>query len=115
VLQYDEHHALLKPHDTRSSLDLTYRILIFLTLLPLTLFDDAPINAEEYEVFFEENFASFVSCLTTDDDRIRYLTSIVARKLMVDGSATLLERSLELGQNGFSRNFWRSTYVQVQL
>lgn len=76
------------------------------------LFDGAPTDPDKYQLFFDENFASFVSCLsTTDDERIRYLISTVARKLMVDGSSILLQRSLELDRRSFPRNFWRSSYV----
>jgi neurofibromin 1 len=105
----DDQYVILKPLDTLVSMDLTYRILNLLSLRPMILFDGAPDDPAEYEMFFEENFASFVSCLTTSDERIRHLTSTVARKLMVDGSSILLSRSLHLGNNSFYGSFWRST------
>lgn len=89
------------------SVDLTYRILIFLNLVPLTLFEGAPID--EYDNFFEDVLASLVACLETDDERIRYLTSTIARKLMSDGSVFLLRRSLDSGAHLFRTKFWRSS------
>lgn len=86
-----------------------FRILIFLNLLPLTLFEGAPTDIGEHDEFFEEIFASFVSCLDTDDERTRHLTSSVARKLMSDESVSLLRKSLESGSQNFQKIFWRST------
>ena len=86
-----------------------FRILIFLNLLPLTLFEGAPTGISEHDKFFEENFASFIACLDTDDERTRHLTSSIARKLMSDESVLLLRKSLESGSQDFQRNFWRST------
>jgi neurofibromin 1 len=104
-----DQHALLKAAEISSSSDLTYRILILLNLLPLTLFQGAPTDVSEHDKYFEENFAYFVACLDTDDERVRYLTGSVARKLMSDGSVFLLRKSLESGSQTFQRNFWRST------
>jgi neurofibromin 1 len=93
------------------SVDLTYRILIFLNLVPLTLFEGAPTEIVEYDSFFEDVLASLVACLETDDERIRYLSSTIARKLMSDGSVLLLRRSLDSGAHMFRAKFWRSSYV----
>jgi neurofibromin 1 len=79
--------------------------------VPLTLFEGAPNEIAEYDNFFEDVLASLVACLETDDERIRYLTSTIARKLMSDGSVFLLRRSLDSGANTFRTKFWRSSYV----
>jgi neurofibromin 1 len=91
------------------STDLTYKILILLNLVPLTLFEGAPTDSIEYDHFFEDILASLVACLETDDERIRYLTSTIARKLMSDGSIFLLRRSLDSGAQNFRMKFWRSS------
>jgi neurofibromin 1 len=88
---------------------LTYKILILLNLVPLTLFEGAPSDIIEYDNFFDDILASLVACLETDDERIRFLTSTIARKLMSDGSAVLLRRSLDSGANNFRTKFWRSS------
>jgi neurofibromin 1 len=109
VLQPGDQYSTPKTPEGTASFNLTNRILMFLNILPMSLFDGAPTDADEYNLFFEDNFAPFISCLSTDDERIRQLTSTVARKLMVDGAAVLLQRSLEFGTNSFYRNLWRST------
>ena len=95
--------------DVPSSVDLTYRILIFLNVVPLTLFEGAPSDAMEYDRFFEDVLASLIACLDNDDERIRYLTSIIARKLMSDGSVFLMRRDLNPGSHTFRAKFWRSS------
>jgi neurofibromin 1 len=88
---------------------LTYKILILLNLVPLSLFEGASSDIIEYDNFFEDILASLVACLETDDERIRFLTSTIARKLMSDGSAVLLRRSLDSSANNFRTKFWRSS------
>jgi neurofibromin 1 len=88
---------------------LTYKILILLNLVPLILFEGAPTDIGEYDNFFEDVLASLVACLETDDERIRYLTSTIARKLMSDGSVFLLRRSVDSGARNFRAKFWRSS------
>jgi len=100
---------MLKAAEVLPSTDLTYKILILLNLVPLTLFEGTPTDTVEYDNFFEDVLASLVACLETDDERIRYLTSIIARKLMSDGSVFLLRRSLDSGAHNFRAKFWRSS------
>lgn len=88
---------------------MTYRSLDFLDALPLTLFDEAPIDLVEYEAFFQENFAILVSCLVESDERIRYMASSVTRKLLKNGSVFLLHKGLNEDSEYFPANFWRST------
>ena len=105
----DEQYTLFKPLERSSSSEMIYNILIFLDASPLTLFDGAPANAIEWNQFFDEVFASFITYLVADDERIRYLTSIVARKVMTDGSVSLWRQSQSVGSRTFKHNFWRST------
>jgi len=84
-----------------------YTILLFLDASPLTIFVGAPDNSAEWALFFEEVFKSFIEYLVTDDERIRYLTNSVARKIMTDGA--LGHNSQSAGSESFTKNFWKST------
>ena len=78
-------------------------------MVPLTLFEGAPTDVVEYDRFFEDVLASLIACLDNDNGRIRYLTSIIARKLMSDGSVFLMRRDLDSGSHTFRAKFWRSS------
>ncbi len=84
-------------------------ILVFLDASPLTLFSGAPNNYDDWIVFYEDIFASFTTYLITDDDRIRFLTNTVARKIMTESSVPLWRKSQSLGSRTFKYNFWKST------
>ena len=105
----DEQYTLLKPLEVTSSTNVIYSILLFLDASPLTLFMGAPNNGADWAHFFEDIFSSFMAYLITDDDRIRYLTNTVARKIMTDTSVALWRKSQSFGSQTFKRNFWKST------
>lgn len=86
-----------------------YSILVFLDASPLTIFVGAPENGAEWTQFFQGIFASFMGYLVTDDERIRYLTNTVTRKIMTDGSVSLWRKSQSVGSDTFTHNFWKST------
>jgi neurofibromin 1 len=86
-----------------------YSILVFLDASPFALFIGAPNNGPDWILFFEDIFTSFTTYLVTDDERIRYLTSKVARKIMTDGSVTLWRKSKSLGSRTFKYTFWKTT------
>ena len=88
---------------------MVYNILLFLDASPLTIFIGAPENGAEWTNFFEDIFRSFMGYLVTDDERTRYLTNTVARKIMTDGSMALWRKSQSLGLDTFTHNFWKST------
>lgn len=101
--------AIPKLTEALPSTILTFKILVLLNLVPMTLFEGAPADSIEYDKFFEDVLASLVACLETDNERIRHLTSSLARKLMSDGSAVMLRRSLDSGANDFRAKFWTSS------
>jgi neurofibromin 1 len=105
----DEHFTLLKPLEVTNSTDMTYSILSFLDASPLTLFTGAPNDSDDFILFYEDVFASFTTYLLTDDDRIRFLTNTVARKIMTECSGPLWQKSQSLGPRTFKHNFWKST------
>jgi neurofibromin 1 len=86
-----------------------YNILLFLDASPLTVFIGAPDDGADWSHFFEEVFASFMAYLVTDDERIRYLTNIVTRKIMTEGSMTIWRSIQSLDSQTFKYNFWKST------
>jgi neurofibromin 1 len=104
-----EQHTLLKPLDVSTSGDIIYSILVFLDASPLTIFLGAPDNGPEWTIFFEDIFTSFAAFLVLDDDRIRYMTNTVTRRIMTSGSVMLWHKSKSLGSRTFKYNFWKST------
>lgn len=86
-----------------------YSILAFLDASPLTLFTGAPNDSDDFIIFYEDIFASFTTYLTTDDDRIRSLTNVVARKIMTECSSPLWQKGQSLGPRPSKYNFWKST------
>lgn len=88
---------------------MVFSILLFLDASPLTIFIGAPANGAEWTNFYEDTFRSFMGYLVTDNERIRYLTNTVARKIMTEGSVTLWRKSQSLGSETFTYNFWKST------
>ena len=88
---------------------MVYSILLFLDASPLTIFIGAPANGAEWTKFYEDIFRSFMGYLVTDDEKIRYLTNTVARKIMADASVTLWRQSQRLESETFTHNFWKST------
>jgi neurofibromin 1 len=104
-----DYAATSKPADTVSATNLTYRTLIFLNIVPLTLFEDAPADTDEYDKFFEDILGPLIACMDTDDERIRYLTSSIARKLMSNGSVFRLQKELDSTPEASRAKFWRSS------
>jgi len=91
------------------STDMIYSILAFLDASPLTLFNGAPNDNDDFILFYEDIFASFTTYLITDDDQIRFLTNAVARKIMTECSGPLLQKGQSLGPRPSKYNFWKST------
>jgi hypothetical protein len=89
--------------------EMTYRSLDFLNAMPLTLFEDSPVDPIEYEEFFQENFAILINCLIDNDERIRCMASAVTKTLLRNGSVFLLHESFDKDSQYFPANFWRST------
>ncbi|KAF4630487.1 hypothetical protein G7Y89_g7653 [Cudoniella acicularis] len=107
----DEEYTLLKPLEATGSMDMIYQILLFLNASPMTLLVGVSENAFDWIQFFETTLTSFVGYLVTDDERIRHMTSTVARKLMTEG-ATCLWGKIQGGETAvFKFNFWRSTSI----
>lgn len=105
----NEQYTLLKPLEVNTSSDIVYSILVFLDASPLTLFLGAPDNGPEWTLFFEDIFTSFTTYLVLDEERIRYMTNVVARRIMTNGAVTLWHKSKSLGTRTFKYNFWKST------
>ena len=106
---HEEQYTLLKPLEVSTSSDIIYSILIFLEASPLTPFIGAPENGVAWHEFFQEVFSSFKPLLVSDDERVRNLSSIVALRLLTDGTMTLWHRSKVLGNRTFRYSFWQTT------
>ena len=96
--------------DSGSPIAMIRNILDFLDASPMTLFEGAPEDSSEREVFFESNIESFISCMTAADESVRRLAGRVAKKLFADTSVmTLVRASKRLASPQFKANFWKLT------
>lgn len=88
-----------------------YNILVFLDASPLTLLTGAMEDAFDsgWGEFFEHSLKNFVGYLVGDDDRIRQLTSSVARKLMTEGASLAWEQVQGADSHTFKTSFWKAT------
>lgn len=86
---------------------MVYSMLIFLEISPTSQFEDTATDVDAYKKISDDNFAAFIACVGTDDERIRSLTSSVARKFLNDGSTFLLRESLQA--ENFRLTFWERT------
>ncbi|KAH8601379.1 hypothetical protein B0O99DRAFT_681402 [Bisporella sp. PMI_857] len=109
----DEQYNILKPLENNTSLDTVYSILLFLDACPSIVFVGAPEIGSQWERFFGGAFATLMAYLVSDDDRIRYLSNIVAQKMLTEGCLASW-RSLK-GSNTaeFRTNFWKSTSITL--
>lgn len=90
-------------------MEMIHCILVFLDAFPLAVFIGAPNIGADWSLFFDDVFASFMAYLVIDDDRIRHLTAIVARKIMAEGTLSLWSTTRGLGDGAMKANFWKST------
>jgi neurofibromin 1 len=86
-----------------------YSILLFLDASPLTIIVGAPDSSDKWTQFFQDIFKSFMGYLVSDNERIRYLTNTVARKVMAEGSVSFWRKSQSIGSDSFTNNFWKTT------
>jgi neurofibromin 1 len=90
-------------------MEMIYSVLTFLDAFPLAIFIGTPDNGTDWSHFFEDIFASFIAYLVTDDERIRHLTAVVARKIMAEGTLSLWHTNKSLEAETLKNNFWKST------
>ena len=99
----DEQYALLKSLESTASVEMIYNILQFLDASPLTVFLGAG-----WDDFRDDMKNSFIAYLIHKDERLRYLTSAVSRKMMVEGSTANWRANQNRATNDFKSKFWIS-------
>ena len=86
-----------------------YSILLFLNASPLTVFLGTSEGGSDMARYFKDVFESFIIYIVTDDERVRYLTSIIARKIMTEGTLANWRANGNVCSELLRLNFWRST------
>jgi len=109
---YTEDYAASKPSSTLPN-EIVYNILLFLDSSPLTLFMGAPPGGPEWQVFFDDIFASSMKYLVSEDERVRRVMNTVTRRLLSDGSLSFWKRSRGHGERLVIQNVWRSSSVAL--
>lgn len=80
-------------------------------LRPVTYFENAPQDPSQYDKFTDTSFNDFVSCLSTNESRIRTKAGVVAKGILADQVLAQWKDSLKAGNAGFDVRFWQTTYV----
>lgn len=86
-------------------------ILEFLNASPMTLFQGEPSDPDEGDLFFQNNFESFMACMVVADESIRRLAMGVAPHLFTEKTVSRYGETSRLTTQRFKANFWKLTYV----
>lgn len=103
--------TLHKQFKFAASGEMVHGVLVFLESCPLALFGGLTLQTEPGENAFEDIFAAFMVFLTSDDERIRALTSAVSRETLREGTAFAWRMDNYSVSSALKFNFWNSTYV----
>lgn len=95
-----------------SSINMICNILNFLDASPMTLFEGPPDDRADIDRFYQENFASIISCVVAANESIRQLATRVAKRLFAeDDILKTLRISKGLESPTFKSNLWRLRYI----
>jgi neurofibromin 1 len=103
--------TLHKQFKVAASGEMVHSVLVFLDACPLALFGGISMQMETGENAFEDIFAAFMVFLTSDDERIRALTSAVSRGTLTEGTTFAWRMNNYSVSSALKFNFWNSTYV----
>ncbi|KAM3065146.1 Ras GTPase activating protein ira2 [Clarireedia jacksonii] len=88
---------------------MVHSVLVFLDSCPLALFGGLSMQTESGETAFEDIFAAFMVFLTSDDERIRALTSAVSRGTLTEATIFAWRMDNYSVSSALKFNFWNST------
>jgi len=80
-----------------------YNILLFIDASPLTVFLGA-----DWDHFRDDMKKSFIAYLIHKDDRLRHLTSVVSRRMMVEGCFASWRANQNKASEELKSRFWKS-------
>ncbi|KAI3341615.1 GTPase [Ustulina deusta] len=85
-------------------------ILKFLNASPLSLFESTSPDAKNSDLFYEEIYESFVSCLVTANDTVRTLSRPLAQHILpTNGLLASVRQATPLDSDSFKLRFWKLT------
>lgn len=84
-------------------------ILEFLNASPMTLFEGEPDDEDDGDVFFQDNFESFLACMVVEDETVRRLAMGVAPRLFTEKNLSRYKKTSKLSTQKFKPNFWKLT------
>ncbi|KAG9243047.1 hypothetical protein BJ878DRAFT_481460 [Calycina marina] len=109
-----QEYTLLKPLDHAAPPELIYNILLFLDSSPLSVFLGAPVSTSAHWDQLQDGLkATFITCLTSGDEKLRNLTSKVIRKLAVEGTLAIWRSNEHRMPEELKTRIWKSTSVTI--
>ncbi|KAA8565894.1 hypothetical protein EYC84_009705 [Monilinia fructicola] len=106
-----EHMASNRQTKFASSGELVHSMLVFLDVHPMAIFVGLDMTSHHSETTFEDIYAAFMAFLSSDDERIRHLTSEVCRKSLTVATLSAWENKDFYFSTNVKYNFWESTSV----
>ncbi|CAK7217430.1 Ras GTPase activating protein ira2 [Sporothrix eucalyptigena] len=84
-------------------------ILEFLNASPMTLFQGEPGDQDSGDLFFQDNFESFMACMVVADESVRRLAMGVAPRLFTEDTVARYKKMSGHVTQKFKPNFWKLT------
>ncbi|RAL67207.1 hypothetical protein DID88_007984 [Monilinia fructigena] len=94
-----------------SSGELVHSMLVFLDVHPMAIFVGLDMTSHNSETTFEDIYAAFMAFLSSDDERIRHLTSAVCRNSLTAATLSAWGNKDFYFSTNAKYNFWESTSV----
>lgn len=104
-----EHVTMNRQTKFSSSGELVYSMLVFLDVYPMALFIGLDLASHNNDAAFEDVYAALMAFLTSEDEKIRLLTSEVCRSSLTEATMSAWRRKDYKFSNTAKFNFWEST------
>ena len=84
-------------------------MLVFLDVYPMALFVGMDLGSRHNDTAFEDVYAALMAFLTSEDEKIRILTSEVCRSSLTEATMSAWQKKDYKFTNAAKFHFWEST------
>ncbi|KAK6598855.1 GTPase-activator protein for Ras-like GTPase [Botrytis cinerea] len=106
-----EHVTMNRQTKFSSSGELVYSMLVFLDVYPMALFVGMDLGSRHNDTAFEDVYAALMAFLTSEDEKIRILTSEVCRSSLTEATMSAWQKKDYKFTNAAKFHFWESTSI----
>ncbi|ATZ56616.1 hypothetical protein BCIN_13g04520 [Botrytis cinerea B05.10] len=106
-----EHVTMNRQTKFSSSGELVYSMLVFLDVYPMALFVGMDLGSRHNDTAFEDVYAALMAFLTSEDEKIRILTSEVCRSSLTEATMSAWQKRDYKFTNAAKFHFWESTSI----